>query len=64
VLALVMTCPAEVFDQAGRECGQFVASIAPAASPEEATWDDELGEQMSTATGASRLDRQPGPSEV
>jgi hypothetical protein len=27
---LVMTCPADVFDQAGPEFGQFVASIATA----------------------------------
>jgi hypothetical protein len=32
VVQLVMTCAAEVFDQAGREFGQFVASIAPAAN--------------------------------
>jgi hypothetical protein len=64
VLALVMTCPADVFDQAGPEFGQFVASIAPAASPEEATRDDQVGEQISAAVGASRLDRQPGSCGV
>jgi hypothetical protein len=64
VLALVMTCPADVFDQVGPEFGQFIASIAPATTPEEATPDSEGGEQISTAAGASRVDRQPGPSGV
>jgi hypothetical protein len=64
MLALVMTCPAAIFDHAGREFGQFVASIAPAAPPEDATRDDEVGEQISTSAGASRVDRQPGDSGV
>jgi hypothetical protein len=64
VLALVMTCPADVFDQAGPEFGQFVASIAAAATPEEATRDDQVGEQISAAVDASRLDRQPGSCGV
>ena len=64
VVQLVMTCPADVFDQAGPEFGQFVASIAPATSPDHATLDDEVGEQISVATIASSVDRQPGPTGV
>lgn len=32
VLQLLMTCPADVFDQAGPEFGQFVATISPLQS--------------------------------
>jgi hypothetical protein len=64
VVQLVMTCPAEVFDQAGRELGQFMDSIGPPTSSLEATRDSMVSEQISTAPGASRVDRQPGLSGV
>jgi hypothetical protein len=50
VIQLVMTCPAELFEQAGPEFGRFMASLAPA------------GDQISTAADASTVDRQRGRS--
>ena len=63
VLQLVMTCPVEVFDDAGREFGRFVASIAPAAST-GATSKSEVGEQIPAAATLDKVDRQPGPTGV